>query len=112
MRRRSAAAAGGHGCHNVTCTFGRARSDTAPARPDEIAWVASGVVAKRWNAKAAGNARPSPSVLACHISITGVPRTSSRTSARRRTSSTTECAGVNAMPSPAAAAAIAAAPLL
>ena len=44
----------------MTCTFGRARSETAPARPDEIAWVASGVVAKRWNASAAGNARPKP----------------------------------------------------
>ena len=34
---------------------------------------------------------PGPSVDACHISTIGVPRTSRRTSARRRTSSTTEC---------------------
>ena len=96
----------------MTCTFGRARAETAPARPVEIAWVASGVVAKRWSASAAGSARPRPSVLACHSSTIGVPRTSRRTSARRRTSSTTECASVSTIPSPAAAAAIAAAWLL
>ena len=38
--------------------FGRARDETAPARPAEIACVASGVVAKRCSASAAGSARP------------------------------------------------------
>ena len=47
-------------CHSVTWTFGRAWVETAPARPVEIAWVASGVVAKRCSANAAGSARPSP----------------------------------------------------
>ena len=49
-------------CHSVTWTFGRAWEETAPARPVEIAWVASGVVAKRCSASAAGSARPRPSV--------------------------------------------------
>ena len=44
--------------HRVTWTFGRARVETAPARPLEIAWVASEVVAKRCSASAAGSARP------------------------------------------------------
>jgi len=43
---------------------------------------------------AAGSARPRPSVLACHSSTIGVPRTSSRTSERRRISSSTEWASV------------------
>ena len=77
--------------------------------PVEIACVASEVVANRCSASAAGTARSRPSVLACHISSIGVPRTSIRVSARRRTSSITECASVSRMPSPAAAAAIAAA---
>ena len=95
--------------HSVTCTFGRTRAETVPARPVEIAWVASEVVAKRCSASAAGTARSRPSVLACHISTIGVPRTSIRVSARRRTSSSTECASVSRIPSPPAAAAIAAA---
>ncbi len=55
-------------CQSVMCTLPSARSATA-----------RGVVANRCSASAAGNARPSPRVLACHISMTGVPRTSSRT---------------------------------
>ena len=45
-------------CHRVVWTFGRTVVETAPARPDEIACVASGVVAKRCSASAAGSARP------------------------------------------------------
>ena len=67
-------------------------------RPLEIACVASEVVAKRCSASAAGRARPRPSVLACQSSTAGVPRTSRRTSARRRTSSTTELATASAIP--------------
>ena len=95
--------------HSVTCTFGRTRVETVPARPVEIAWVASEVVANRCSASAAGTARSRPRVLAYHISTIGVPLTSIRVSDRRRTSSSTECASVSRMPSPAAAAAIAAA---
>jgi hypothetical protein len=51
-------------------------------------------------------------VLACHSSTVGVPRTSRRTRARRRTSPTTEFVSASRTPSPAAAAAIAAAPLV
>ena len=39
-------------------TFGRTVVETAPARPDEIACVASGVVAKRCSASAAGQRAP------------------------------------------------------
>ena len=86
-----------------------ARVEAVPARPLDIAWVASDVVANRWSASAAGSARPRPSVLACHSSTIGVPRTSIRTSERRRIASITECASARMIPSPAAAAAIAAA---
>ena len=55
---------------------GRARVDIVPTRPADIAWVASGVVAKRCSVSAIGSARSSPSVLACHSSVIGVPRTS------------------------------------
>ena len=95
--------------HSVTCGRGRARDDAAPARPVEITWVASGLVAKRCSANAAGSARPKPSVPACHISTDGVPRMSIRVSARRRTSSITAWPRVTTIPSPAAAAASAAA---
>ena len=61
--------------------FGRTRAETAPARP--VGSPASRPASWR---SAAARARPaargpSPSVLACHSSTTGVPRTSSRTSA-------------------------------
>ena len=98
--------------HRVTCGRGRARDELAPVRPVEISCVASGLVANRCIASAAGSARPKPSVDACHSSRIGVPRTSIRTSARRRTSVNAVCASVSTSPSPATAAATAAAWLL
>ena len=52
--------------HSVTCTFGRTRVETVPARPVEIAWVASERRGEPLQRQRGGQARPRPSVLACH----------------------------------------------